>query len=386
VSIFKRSKDGPYWFAFMFRGQRIQKSTKQFDKDAAKDIESAYRTQLAKGEVGIHEKKVGRWKISDLLDRRLADLRERGKGDDSLIGQVKKDFGARWADELTDDDLNAYFKERRAEGYAVATITNRIAELMSAYNLAGLEHPKMRELSDEEKDNVRTGFFSKVEFEAICERMPEELRDFCRFGYLTGWRFGSIAKLRWDAIEDGEINLPGRFTKNKKPLKMPLFGELAELIARREEKKIVKTATGAQLSSLVFHATLKKKGAGQPIQQSWFRLVWIEACLAAGQGRMFCRKCGQECAELKRECSHCRGDMKYEGRLFHDLRRSAARDMIRAGVAQTIAMKITGHKTATMFQRYNISDTDDLRDALSRTALYREAGQQKVRSIAAGKR
>jgi integrase len=75
--------------------------------------------------------------------------------------------------------------------------------------------------------------------------------------------------------------------------------------------------------------------------------------------------------------------MRYEGRLFHDLRRSAARDMIRAGVAQTIAMKITGHKTATMFQRYNIADTSDLREALSATALYREAKREKVRSIAA---
>ncbi len=75
--------------------------------------------------------------------------------------------------------------------------------------------------------------------------------------------------------------------------------------------------------------------------------------------------------------------MKITGhkRLFHDLRRSAARDMIRAGVAQAIAMKITGHRTATMFQRYNIADTDDLREALAKTALYREAGREKVRAI-----
>jgi hypothetical protein len=75
--------------------------------------------------------------------------------------------------------------------------------------------------------------------------------------------------------------------------------------------------------------------------------------------------------------------MRYKGRLFHDLRRSAVRDMIRAGVAQTIAMAVSGHKTATIFQRYNITDTSDLRDALSKTALYREAGREKVRSIAA---
>jgi hypothetical protein len=65
----------------------------------------------------------------------------------------------------------------------------------------------------------------------------------------------------------------------------------------------------------------------------------------------------------------------------HDLRRSAARDIIRAGVAQTIAMRIAGHKTATMFQRYNICCTEDLRKALVKTAQYRPAGRERVRRI-----
>jgi integrase len=73
--------------------------------------------------------------------------------------------------------------------------------------------------------------------------------------------------------------------------------------------------------------------------------------------------------------------MKYEGRIFHDFRRSAARDMIRAGVAQRIAMDITGHRTMSMFQRYNITDTDELRDALLKTQLYRDEQKPKVRAI-----
>lgn len=223
--------------------------------------------------------------------------------------------------------------------------------------------------------NVRTGFFSATEFDAVCERLPEDLQAFARFGHLTGWRFGSIAKLRWRDIDDGEINLPGQFTKNGEPLKMPLVGMLSMLIASREETKVIKTPTGGQISDLVFHRN------GKPIRQSGFRSIWVDACIRAGQGRIVCKKCGQQGVKLYQKCSHCRASMKYEGRLFHDLRRSAARDMIRAGVAQTIAMKITGHRTATMFQRYNIADTDDLRDALAKTALYREAGREKVRAI-----
>ena len=86
-------------------------------------------------------------------------------------------------------------------------------------------------------------------------------------------------------------------------------------------------------------------------------------------------------------CSHCRNPkLKYVGRIFHDFRRSAARDMIRSGVPQRIAMDVTGHKTQSMFQRYNITDTDDLRDALRRTQLYRDEQQKKVRTISVGKR
>ena len=143
--IFKRSKTGPYWFTFTFNGKRVQKSTKQFNKDAAKDIESAHRTSLAKGEVGISDRKAKRWKLDELLDRRLADLTARGKRNAQTANlnlHVRKDFGAWWADELTGDDLNAHFEKRKKEGYAVATVTNRIAEVISAYRLAGWEPPK----------------------------------------------------------------------------------------------------------------------------------------------------------------------------------------------------------------------------------------------------
>ena len=57
--------------------------------------------------------------------------------------------------------------------------------------------------------------------------------------------------------------------------------------------------------------------------------------------------------------------------LFHDLRRSAVRDLIRAGVSQSVAMKISGHRTAAIFQRYDIVVGDDLKPALEKNAQYR---------------
>jgi len=74
-------------------------------------------------------------------------------------------------------------------------------------------------------------------------------------------------------------------------------------------------------------------------------------------------------------------EAKYSGRIFHDLRRSAVLEIIRSGITQSVALKISGPKTASMFRRYNVSDDTDLREAMQRVQEYRENAKQKIVSM-----
>ena len=133
-----------------------------------------------------------------------------------------------------------------------------------------------------------------------------------------------------------------RTSKNGHGRVMPLDGDLWDLIERRWAARTFQKKDGTtKLSEFIFHR------AGEQVVD--FRKPWKEAATKA----------------------------RVSGRLFHDLRRTAVRNMIRAGVAQSVAMSISGHKTVSMFMRYNITNAADKIEALRKTAVHLAAQPTK---------
>ena len=172
----------------------------------------------------------------------------------------------------------------------------------------------------------RQGFFEADQFAKVLEHLPADHADFVMFAYVTGWRKGEISGLTWAEVdfEGKRIWMAGSRTKSGKPRAMPLGKHLLPLIERRKALK--------RDSEFVFNwiAPKRLKGAVLPIRN--FTKLWEKACRLAG------------CPDA----------------LLHDFRRTAVRNLTRAGVPRPVAMARVGHKTESVFHRYNIVDESDL--------------------------
>jgi len=192
------------------------------------------------------------------------------------------------------------------------------------------------------------------------------------WGYRVGMRKRQIDALLWeDQDHEGDvIRSRAENVKTRRAHSIELDGDLKELIERRRVARQITRPDGTvMLARYIFHR------GGQPIGD--FRKAWQTACVMAGLGKFLCRDC-EVTLEAGRKCPRCgqrwtkKRQPKYVGRLFHDFRRTAVRDMVRAGVPETVAMSISGHSTRSMFQRYDITDGRDQREALRAVKAYRE--------------
>jgi integrase len=345
-----------WWIRWYRSGKRNEESSDSSRKSDAVQLLKLREGAVARGEPVSAE--AGRVTVDAALADVVADYTTNAK---RTTAQVQRRirlhllpfFGGRRLASITTVDVRAYTVQRLESGAANATINRELAILKRAFRLAEqagtvLHRPHVPMLAE---DNTRTGFFERDEFDAVRAALPDHLRGVVTFAYLTGWRVPSeVLTLQWKQVDRKAktVRLEPGTTKNGEARTFPYgaLPELADVIetAWAEHQRL---AEGGTLCPYVFHRR------GRPIRDC--RDSWLRACEAAG----------------------------IPGALMHDFRRTAVRNLVRAGVPDTVAMKLTGHKTRSVFDRYNVTSGADLEEAVGRLAG--AAGQERGKIASRGR-
>ena len=345
-----RKRGNLWWVRYYRNGRRHEESSGSTKKGDAERLLKIREGDIARG-VPIAPS-VGRIRFDEAAAEVVLDYRVNGKKTADQVERrirlhLEPFFGGRRLVSISSDDARAYIGHRQEAGAANATINRELAVLKRAFRLAEqsgkvLHRPHIPMLRE---NNVRRGFFGADQFEAVRAALPPELRGMVTFAYFTAWRIASeILPLKWARVDRKArtIRLEPGSTKNKNARTLPYgqLPELVDLIERQwvEHKRLQREGV---ICPHVFHRN------GKPITD--FRGAWKKACKTAG----------------------------VPGMEPHDFRRTAIRNLVRAGVPDTVAMEISGHKTRSVFDRYNITSEDDKADALGRLATVGTAGHSR---------
>ena len=357
-----KKRGGVWWIRYYRNGRRLEESAKTGKKSEAQRLLKVREGDIAKG-VPLTAA-VSRLRFDDAAADVMADYRVNGK---RAIEDVEARFrlhllpffGGRRMASITAADIRAYVAQRQAatvslrrahtvrrqdgtvrvvaaqrrsiDGVSNAQINRELALLKRAFNLAIqggtlLTKPHIPMLRE---SNPRSGFFERDQFHAVLPHLPDAVRGVVEFAYITGWRVPSeVLTLRWRQVDwaGAEVRLDPGTTKNREGRVFPFTTALRTLLERQLTASRALEARGIRCP-YVFHRN------GRPIKS--FIWAWRNACRLAG-------------------CP---------GRLVHDLRRTAVRNLVRAGVAERVAMRLSGHLTRSVFERYNIVSEGDLREA-----------------------
>lgn len=330
-AIYKRG--AVYWIKYYRNGKPYRESAKSDKEMEAKRLLKKREGEISEGKIpGIIFDKV-RFEslVEDFLqDYRITEKKSLARAERSA-NHLKESFKGMRVTNITSPAINRYIEKRIAEEAENGTINRELAALKRMFNLGAQQTPpkvdRVPHISMLKENNVRQGFFESGDFQALRTNLPDYLKSFVTFGYKTGWRYSEITGLKWSQVDlkENKAWLEAGTTKNDEARTVYLDSEMQSLFNDLWESRKAMMKETSKISPYVF---LNETGKDR-IKD--IRGSWKAACTKAQIGE----------------------------RLFHDLRRTAVRNMVRAGVPETVAMKVSGHKTRSVFERYNIvSDTD----------------------------
>lgn len=337
-SLYKRGD--VWWIKYYRNGKSYRESSGSTKKMVAKKLLDRKEGEIAQGKVPsiVFDKVIFDVLAEDFLrDYRINQKKSLERAERSVT-LLKREFEGIKVPAITTPRIQQYIEDRLAEKAAKASINRELSALKRILNLGARQTPPLVDrvpyIPMLKENNVRTGFFEHQEFLKFRKKLPAYLEGFVTFAYKFGWRFEEIASLTWAQIDRDRwtVRLEVGTTKNDAGREVPLDEELKAVFQRQWEQR-------KHLKKLVPFVFPNRRGDGkmQDIRGAWKKAFT---------------------------------DSEVPFRLFHDLRRTAIRNMVRSGIPEKVAMRISGHKTRSVFERYNIVDDKDLEMAAKRQEKY----------------
>ena len=355
-----------YWIKYYRNGKPYRESTGSKKEADAKRLLKRREGDVANGKLpGIYFDKV---RFEELAADIVSDYKINGRDIASLnkrLIHLNPAFERMRVTNVTSTRINAYVLDRLEEGAANATINRELAALKRMLNLGAKQTPpkvdRVPYIPKLEENNVRKGYFEHGDFLNLHDKMPAYLQGFVTFGYETGMRIGEITDLTWAQVDLdlGVVRLEPGETKNDDARTVYLSSGLKEVLQQQWENRKI----SGKVCPYVF-----------PNEAGTRKIVNIKKAWSAA-----CRECGLGYG-YKLTTSYVKKWHKKlpAGPLFHDFRRTAVRNMDRAGISRVVAMKRSGHKTESVYNRYNIVDDKDMKNAARKMEKYLDSITGKV--------
>jgi len=361
-SLYKRG--GTWWMKYYVNGKPVRKSTGTKKRMIAKEI-------LKKEVLGVELSKISGGSIEDVIfddivevflrDYRINNKKSLMRAEISSKNLLAE-FNEILVSKITTSMIDMYIDKRMKSscgscnenfvgrdvclycgsenvknGVVSATVNRELSALKRMFKLGAENTPPLvgniPKINMLKENNIRTGFFEHGEFLEVRSQLPDYLKPVITFAYKSGCRLEEILGLTWGKVDraNGYVRLESGDTKTGEARSIYFDAELKVMFdGLWNDRK-----AGPQVEGYVF---LNRKTTDRIYRIS---RPWQTACKKAGVDR-----------------------------LFHDLRRTTVRNMVRAGVSEAVAMKISGHKTRSVFDRYNIVNDNDLKKAVEQQASY----------------
>ena len=329
-----------WWIEFWRDGRQHRESSKSRNVSEARKLLKQRFGEIANGSFVARD---AEHTTFEDLRRLIRDDYEKNGRDvkhlDTVLNRLRETFADLRAADITTDKISAYQAAQKRAGYANATINREMAALKRGFRLAHRAGrvatiPYIDMLNE---DNARKGFFERHQLETLLTYLPEYLAPVFRVAYVTGWRVKSeLLTRQWRHVDfdGGWLRIEPGEDKNRSGRMFPFTTELREVLEKQQTLVEALERRRGRRVPWIFPAP--DGVAIKPYNQEW-RAAWKASKLV---------------------------------QIPHDFRRTAVRNLERAGVPRSAAMAMVGHRTESMYRRYAIVEEGMLQEAAEKLSVF----------------